>query len=288
MNAAVESPAAVSPGAAPRSWLYAPGDRPDRCRKALAGAADAVVVDLEDAVAAPRKDEARASLAGLAVDGERFWVRINDPRGPWGAADVDAVRAVRGQVLGIRVPKCEDVGVVRELADELGLPLHVLVESAVGLVRVHELASAHERVVLLSLGEADLAADLRVEPAGLAWARGQVVVASRAAGLASPVQSVWTRVGDLDGLRTSTDDGQRDGFFGRSVIHPAQVEVVNDAFTPTQADVDDARTLLDALAAAEVDGRGVAVVDGRFVDEAVAARARTVVELGRAYGTRPG
>jgi citrate lyase subunit beta / citryl-CoA lyase len=264
-------------GTAPvRSWLYVPGSRPELVAKALRGRADAIVIDLEDAVPAPRKAEARETARSVAEQGtaKPVWVRVNDPRGPWGEADLDALAGL--PLSGVRVPKCEDPDVVRRVGDRLALPMQLLLESAVGVERASELARAHPLVSGIGLGEADLAADLRAAgDAVLAGCRFRVVLAARAAGLAAPVQSVWTDVGDLDGLRRSTEHARDCGFFGRSVIHPAQVAMVNEVFTPTASQIRAARDLIDALAAAERDGRA-AFLDpaGRFVDPAVVEGAR--------------
>jgi citrate lyase subunit beta / citryl-CoA lyase len=275
--------------AVPRSWLYVPGHRPERVAKALAAGADAVVIDLEDAVPAARKDAAReltvallaerASAAGPA--GPAVWVRINPPGTDAGRRDVAALAGVPAD--GLRIPRAEEPDAVREVADRTGRPLQLLLESARGLWRAYELATAHEQVVGLGLGEADLAADLLVNgDEGLAWARGAVVVAARAAGLASPVQSVWTDVDDTDGLRASCRAGRKAGFFGRSVIHPRQIDVVHEEYTPSAEEIRGAEEI--AHIAAESAERGeVAALgpDGRFVDPAVVARARVVLDRAR-------
>jgi len=267
---------------APRSWLYVPGHRPDRIAKALASVADAVVIDLEDAVPARLKDEARdhAVLALTRRDpaGPEVWVRVNSPVDALGRTDVEAMTDAGAD--GLRLPRAEDPATVRWVAETSGLRLQLLLETARGLSRATDLAAAHEQVVGLGLGEADLAADLLVgSPSGLDWARGAVVVASRAAGLASPVQSVWTDVADLEGLCVSSQAGLAAGFFGRSVVHPAQLPIVHGVYTPTQEAVNDARAIVATAERAETDGE-VAVLDadGRFVDAAVVARARVVLD----------
>ena len=270
---------------APRSWLYVPGHRPDRVAKALASIADAVVIDLEDAVPVGRKGDAREqSLAALAdrdpagPAGPQVWVRVNPPVDALGREDVEAMAGAGAD--GLRLPRSQDPASVRWAAETTGLPLQLLLETARGLSRAAELAAAHELVVGLGLGEADLAADLLVgSPSGLDWARGAVVMASRAAGLASPVQSVWTDVADLDGLRASCADGLAAGFFGRSVVHPAQLPIVHEVYTPSPDAVTSARAVVAAAAQAEADGEVAFLdADGRFVDPAVVARARVVLD----------
>jgi citrate lyase subunit beta / citryl-CoA lyase len=271
----------------PRSWLYVPGHRPERVSKALGSGADAVVIDLEDAVPPDQKDAARATAVAVAAerathaDGPRLWVRINDPVGPWGDADVEAVTGLN--LDGLRLPRSKDPQVVREVAERTSLPLQLLLETAAGLARAVELASAHPRVAGLGLGEADLSADLRVmSDEGLSWARGWVVVAARSAGLPSPVQSVFTDVADLAGLRASSEQGRAAGFVGRSVVHPRQIPIVHEVFTPTDAEVEAARAVLRTAEQARAQGE-VAVLDaaGRFIDPAVVERARVVIDLAR-------
>ncbi|MDP5181226.1 CoA ester lyase [Blastococcus sp. BMG 814] len=268
--------------AVPRSWLYVPGHRDDRVAKALTAGADAVVVDLEDAVPAAQKDRARELTTALLDEhrpgGPQLWVRINPPGTEAGERDLAALAGRRAD--GVRVPRAEDPDAVRAVGDRLGLPMQLLLESARGLWRAHELAAAHGLVAGIGLGEADLAADLLVDrDEGLHWARGAVVVAARAAGLPSPVQSVWTDVGDLDGLRASSRTGRVTGFFGRSVVHPRQLGPVHEVYTPSPEERAAAeRVVATAAAAAQRGESAVLDADGRFVDPAVVARARTVLD----------
>ncbi|MEV6901136.1 CoA ester lyase [Amycolatopsis sp. NPDC051372] len=261
-----------------RSWLYVPGDRPDRIAKALAGPADAVVVDLEDAVAVAAKDEARRTVVKTLAEGARVFVRINAPASSAGEADLAALAASDVKPAGVRVPKAEDPDELRRVADTLGVALYPILESALGVENALALATAHPLVTGISLGEADLAADLRVAGGdALVWPRSRVVVAARAAGLPSPVQSVWTAVRDLDGLRTSTEAGRRAGFFGRSVIHPSQIPVVHEVCAPDPAETAWARELVGRLA----ESGEAAWIDhhGQFVDAAIVARAQWVLTL---------
>jgi citrate lyase subunit beta/citryl-CoA lyase len=270
-----------------RSWLYVPGNHPERIAKALAAGADAVVIDLEDAVPKEQKALARQSAVRAAETllkggtAPLLWVRVNDPLGPWGEADLDALRGVL--LDGIRLPRAEDVGVVRDVAQRSGLPIQLLLETATGLMNAQQLAVAHPLVTGIGLGEADLAADLRiVSDEGLNWARGWVVAVSRAAGLFSPIQSVWTNVADTKGLRASTEHARQTGFFGRSVIHPAQIPVVHSVFTPSSAEVDAALAIIELFEQALQQGEaGVLDNKGRFIDPAVVDRARLVLELGQ-------
>jgi citrate lyase subunit beta / citryl-CoA lyase len=271
-----------------RSYLYVPGSDPRRIEKALASEADAVILDLEDAVAPNRKEEARTTVAEvLRSEHEKpVFVRINAPDSVLAEEDVEAVAGPR--LAGLRLPKTESAESVRRVAqwlDKLGCEasLQCLIESALGLEFAFDIAGAHEKVVGMSLGEADLAADLGVRgDAGLLYARSRLVAATRAAGLPGPVQSVYTNVRDAEGLRRSTMEGKNMGFVGRSAIHPAQIEVINEVFTPTEEEVAEAKDLLARLEESTGTGTGAfALEDGRFVDEAVVGSARLTLALAR-------
>ncbi|MBD8078618.1 HpcH/HpaI aldolase/citrate lyase family protein [Cellulosimicrobium arenosum] len=278
--------------APPLTLLYVPGDRPDRVVRALASAADAVIVDLEDAVAPAHKDEARASTVRLlsapsdpevAAVPRAVQVRVNHPATPWHAADVAALAGLPLAV-GVRVPKVESAADVTALAAALpGRALHLLLESALGIERAFEIATASWQVAAIGLGEADLRSDLRVDDeAGLLWARSRVVVAARAAGLPSPVMSAYTNVRDLDGLAASCRAGRALGFCGRTAIHPAQLDTIVAAFAPTDAEVERAHEVVGRIEDAAASGSGVVTLaDGTFLDVAMVEHARAVLALAR-------
>ena len=271
-----------------RSYLYVPGSNPRRIENALASEADAVVLDLEDAVAPNRKEEARETVAGFLRSGDEkpIFVRVNVPGSALAEQDIEAV--AEPNLAGLRLPKTESAEAVRRVAKRLEdlrceAGIQCLIESALGLELVFEIARAHERVVGMSLGEADLAADLGVrDDAGLLYARSRLVVATRAAGLPGPVQSVYTNVRDEEGLRRSTEEGKNQGFVGRSAIHPNQLSTINEVFTPTEREVAEAESLLARLEESAGSGTGAfALEDGRFVDEAVVGSARLTLALAR-------
>jgi citrate lyase subunit beta/citryl-CoA lyase len=271
-----------------RSYLYVPGSDPRRIENALASEADAVVLDLEDAVAPNRKEEARETVAGFLRSGDEkpIFVRVNVPGSALAEEDIEAV--AEPNLAGLRLPKTESAEAVRRVAKRLEdlrceAGIQCLIESALGLELVFEIARAHERVVGMSLGEADLAADLGVRnDVGLLYARSRLVVATRAAGLPGPVQSVYTNVRDEEGLRRSTEEGKNQGFVGRSAIHPNQLSTINEVFTPTEGEVAEAEDLLARLEESAGAGTGaLALEDGRFVDEAVVGSARVTLALAR-------
>ena len=271
-----------------RSYLYAPGNDPRKIEKALASEADAVVLDLEDAVAPNRKEEARESVSEVlrSRPAKPVFVRVNAPGSALAEEDIEAISGPH--LSGLRLPKTESAEAVRGVAERLETlgceaGIQCLIESALGLELAPEISRSHGRVVGIGLGEADLAADLGVrDEAGLLYARSRVVATARAAGLPGPVQSVYTNVRNTDGLRQSTEAGKKLGFLGRSAIHPAQIPAINEVFTPTEEEVAEAEGLLARLEESAGKGTGAFVLeDGRFVDKAVVESARLTLALAR-------
>lgn len=267
--------------------LYVPGDRPERVAKALASAADVVIVDLEDAVAPGHKDAARTAML-VALDGvtRPVQVRVNALGTPWHAADVAALADLPATV-GARVPKVEAADDVVSLAAALpGRDLHLLLESALGVERAYELACASEQVAGIGLGEADLRSDLGVaDETGLTFARSRVVLAARAAGLPAPAMSAYVNVRDLQGLRASCLAGRALGFLGRTAIHPAQLDVITEAFTPSAEEVERARAVVERVGSASAVGSGTVVLeDGTFLDVAMVEQARRVLAIAERVG----
>ncbi|MET9490744.1 CoA ester lyase [Nocardia sp. NPDC006630] len=265
-----------------RSALYVPGNRPELFDKALCGPADVVLLDLEDAVPLGDKDSARAEVTAwlrtVTAAHPRIWVRVNS-----GAAAERDLRAVAlPAVAAICLAKAESAEQVRAadsiLSAHEAVPGRIricpLLESAAAILAAAEIAAA-PRVSRLQLGEADLCADTGIDPGdrdGLLAVRTQVVLVSAAAGIDPPVGPAETDFRDLDALRESTKVLARMGFRGRSCIHPAQVPIVNEVFTPTAAELARARDLVDRFEAAN--GGIVFDPEGRMVDLAVIRRAR--------------
>ena len=252
------------------TWLYVPADRPDRVVKAIASRAHAVIVDLEDGVAAPAKAEARANLPDLfrTPHEKPVYVRVN-------AGDDDDLAAVAGLPLaGVFVPKVERPEDVPALDH-----VHAMVESARGVEAAFEIAS-HPSVRGLSLGEADLGSQTGALEGGLDYARSRIVNAAVAAALPRPPQSVYMNVRDLEGLARSCRRGRELGHLGRSAIHPDQLEVIEQAYLPTQAEVDNARATVDMLG----DGAVGTIGDGTFVDLALLGSAQLTLAVADAYG----
>lgn len=267
-----------------RSALFVPATRPDRIPKALATGADAVIVDLEDAVAEGLKAQARADLeAFLATDpSARVLVRINAPGHAQQAEDLKLCAAHPG-VIGMLLPKVESADQVAAIA-AAGKPVWPIVESARGLAGLAEIAAA-AGVERLSFGALDLALDLGLAsgtPAAeriLDQARYALLLHSRLANLAPPLDSVFPDIKNLHGLAQAVADARDMGFGGLLCIHPSQVAVVHDTLMPG---ADELAWAQRVLAAGASDG-GVFVVDGQMVDAPVVGRARCLLQrAGRA------
>ena len=257
----------------PRSWLFAPGHDEKLLGKVFEVGADAVLLDLEDAVPATKKDRARVLVAEVAAS-QRCWVRVNRARTQECERDL---AAVAGRVAGLRLPKVESAAEVAWVAERApGIHLDCTVESARGVLMAFEIASA-PACTLLSFGALDLATDLG-SSAGeqeMLYARAHLVIAARSAGKPRPSDGVHPQLDDDDGLRKEAEAARRIGFFGKSAIHPRQVPIINAAFAPTPGEVAWARQVLSAFEASE--GAATRTSDGEFVDKPVAERARRIL-----------
>lgn len=265
--------------ALPVTWLYVPGDRPERFGKAVASGADVVIIDLEDAVAPVRKDEARRNAVAYLrarpdTLGCQVHVRVNDPATARGRDDLAAVGELADAV---RLPKVESTAVLEAVT---GAPAYALLESAAGIVAAREIA-AHPGVAGVALGEQDLAAELSItDEQAMNHLRLQVVLAAAAAGLPPVPMSVYPDVKDEAGLLASCRTGRALGLFGRTAIHPRQIPVIRRAFRPSEEETARAAEIVAAAEEAEQAGVGaVALPDGRFVDAPIVTRARRTVAL---------
>lgn len=281
-----------------RTLLFVPGDRPDRVPKAAAAGADAIAVDLEDAVAAGRKDAARQAtadaLAALPTSGPTVAVRVNAVDTGLAEADVEALTRVLSRIELLIVPMCSHPGTVGAVAalldtaeDHAGLPrgrtgLVPLLETAAGVADARAIAAAHARVRTLAFGPADLSRELGITPTAggeeLFVARSQVVLAAAAAGRAKPVDGPHLDLDDADGLAESAATARRLGFGGKQVLHPRQLPVVAAAFAPGATELEWARRVDAAFRDAEAAGvSSIRLDDGTFVDYPVAHRARALL-----------
>ena len=253
--------------------LFVPGDRPGRFAKAVASGADGVILDLEDAVAAPDKDAARAHIAQWLTGGPAAVVRINAVDTPWFREDL---MALRDSACTVMLPKASAAGVAA-VVEALGEQTRVLalVETATGVVQASSIC-ALPQVIRLAFGSIDFSTELGVaadDREALLHARSTLVLASVAAGIAPPLDGVTTDVTSGEPARSDAAYASRLGFTGKLCIHPVQIAPVRSAFQPSPAQLSWARSVLESAA------RGASKVDGHMVDAPVLERARRL--LGR-------
>lgn len=265
-----------------RSILFVPGDSAKKLSRAASLPADSILIDWEDAVADANKSEARSvtqrALPSLQSQGRLVLVRLNHPSSEWVAADCAAVR--RCQVNGVVIPKCESVGDVERVTAELpGAGIIIpLVESPLGVLRAAEIASCSDRVNALMFGAEDYCAETRIrrsegEPE-LTFARGSVVNAARAMGK-QVFDSPPMQYQDLSAVRQAAQRGRRHGFSGQAAIHPAQLPVINEVYSPSPAEVEEAKAVLSRF---EEHGGGVYAVRGSLEDYPMVRDALAVLE----------
>jgi len=285
-----------------RSWLYAPGNNPKLLGRVFEAGADAVILDLEDAVPPSEKIRAREMVAETVrarhdQAGPVLFVRINHPS--TGLVEEDVAATVGRGLDGVRIPKVESpetvdqvAGWIRQAEGRVGLPAGTVafictLESAVGVW--HALQIAQRGPLALAFGAVDFVRDINGQPGtkGLEtlYARSRLVLASRAARIRAPVESVYPRIQDDEGLERSTRLSRGLGFFGRSAIHPRQVPIINRLFTPTTEEIARAREIVDGAANAEATGSGaLQLPGGEFVDRPVVDRAEALLRLADALG----
>jgi citrate lyase subunit beta/citryl-CoA lyase len=258
----------------PRSYLFVPGNRPERFDKARAAGADAVIVDLEDAVPPGEKASARAALTAWLAPHRPVLVRINGFDSAWFEDDL-ALCGMPG-VAGIVLPKAEHEAAVARVLGAGAQAVLPLVESGLGLWNAAALARL-PRVKRLVFGSIDFSLDLNIQESHetLLYARSQLVLASRVAGVAAPVDGVTTGFDEPAHVQADTLRARALGFGAKLCIHPKQIAPVHQAFAPTAQEVDWAKRVLAAAEAAQ--GAAVAV-DGRMVDRPVILIAQQMLE----------
>jgi len=262
-----------------RSALYIPGSKDRALDKARGLPVDAILFDLEDAVSPDAKVEARATLASALEQGgygPRFKVvRINGLDTEWGADDAAAVAAMDcDAVLLPKVNSTADVDALAALIPDL--PIWAMMETPQGILNAASIA-AHPRMAGFVLGTNDLAKDLNARGrAAMVTSLQLCLLAAKAAGIVA-LDGVYNAFKDEDGLRAECSEGRDMGFDGKTLIHPAQVAVTNAAFGPSDDEIDLARRQIEAFEAAEAEGQGVAVVDGRIVENLHIVTARATL-----------
>lgn len=287
-----------------RSLLFLPGNREKFLEKAAALDADGFIIDLEDSVPASEKAVARACLAKYApmLEGKSIWVRPNATDTPYFADDLATICAT-ANIQGLLLPKAESAAQVKEIDTAIAryerdaarapgtLKLILTIESALGVIRAFELASAGPRVLSLCFGGArdgDLMTDLGsgFEGGTLEHSRQHVLVAARAAGLRSPLDGVYADVKNTDGFEQDTRHSRALGYRGRTVIHPSQIEPANRLYSPSPRELDDSRRLIEAFDAAVAKGHASVLFEGRMIDVAMAKAARNILAWADPPGAR--
>lgn len=262
-----------------RSVLYIPGSKPRALDKARGLACDAIIFDLEDAVSPDEKTAARDTLADALSEGgygNRLKViRINGLDTEWGEGDARAAAAMAPDA--ILLPKVGNPGDLEALAEIVGdLPLWAMMETPGAMLNAAAIA-AHRQLQAMVMGTNDLAKELqtrfRPDRAPLATGLGLCVLAAKAHGIAI-VDGVYNAFKDEDGLRAESEQGRDMGFDGKTLIHPAQLDIANEVFSPSEAEADLARRQIEAFEAVQASGQSVAVVDGRIVENLHVATAR--------------
>lgn len=281
-----------------RSRLYLPGNEPKFMLNAGLHEPDGVILDLEDSVAPPVKDEARLmvrnALRAIDFKGAERMVRIN--QGERGLVDLDFI--VPHNLHVVLIPKVEDPQQVREvdariaavLRDrQIDRPVYLMpiVESALGAIKAYEIATASKNICALTIGLEDYTADIGTQRTNEGresfWARCQVVNAARAGGV-QPIDTVFSDVADMEGLKASVLEAKSLGFDGKGCIHPRQIRPIHEAFAPPPAELEKAQKIVAAFREADAKGLGVVSLGSKMIDPPVVKRALRTVKLAEALG----
>jgi citrate lyase subunit beta/citryl-CoA lyase len=277
-----------------RSFLFAPGNHTRRVEKALSLQADAVILDLEDAVATAEKRTTRDAVIAALTRPRRplLYVRVNAVDTEFCYGDLAAI--VRPGLDGIILPKVESAGglatvdwLLAQIEREHGLvsraiELIPIIETARGLNQIDAILASGTRVKRVAFGAGDFTLDVNMawsrNEAELTYARAKIATASRAAGIEAPLDTVWIDLADEEGLEASARTALGFGFQGKMCIHPNQIAVVNRVFTPSEAEIALAERVVAAFARAEAEGSAAIQLDGKFIDYPIVYRAQRVLE----------
>lgn len=258
-----------------RSYLFVPGNRPERFAKALAAGADVVIVDLEDAVAEADKASARQHVAEAVKAGAQLCIRINAYGTHWFEEDLAMLGSIK--VASVMLPKAESVESLHALRAATQAPVIALVETALGVHQVLEVARA-PGVERIAFGSVDYQLDISSDGSdeALLYARSQIVVASRVAGIEGPIDGVSVALDDEQALTRESIKSRSLGFAGKLCIHPRQVAVVNRCFSPSEREAAWAHEVVQAF---EQSGNGAVSVRGEMVDLPVLLKAKKIIAL---------
>jgi len=279
-----------------RSMLYIPGNNPAMIQQGGVYGADSILLDLEDAVALNQKDAARILVRNMInvidfYDAE-VCVRVNHLSTPFGLADLEAI--VPLQPSAIRYPKTESaeevaalLQIIEKIEDRHGLPhnkmtLHAMIETAMGVQNVFDIASKFDRVDAITIGGQDLTADMNIvytpDGAGIDFARKRIVMAAKASHI-DVIDTVFPDVNDEEGLRRETEYAKKIGFTGKAVINPRQIEIIHDVYTPTEEEIRKAYRIVKEFKINSAAGIGVFAIDGKMIDAPIVTRAEYILRL---------
>lgn len=274
-----------------RSVLYMPGANTRALEKAKTLSADALILDLEDAVAPDAKPEARANVVAAVTGGgygrREVAIRVNGLDTPWGADDVRAAAdAGPDAVLVPKVSSASGVHAALDALDAAGAPTHtalwVMLETPLAVLRAEEIAAASERLTVLVMGTNDLSKELRcaIVPgrAPMLYALGACVAAARAADKVI-LDGVYNAIDDAEGFAAECRQGADMGFDGKTLVHPSQLDPCNAAYAPTDDELAQARTIIEAWEAARAEGKGVVTVNGRMIENLHVDNARRALAV---------
>lgn len=274
-----------------RTILFIPGNNPNLITNADLLGSDGVVFDLEDAVPKHEKDSARIlvrnALRDLDLEGISKCVRINGLNTEWWEEDLELIAMVDPDVLMIpKVENAEEVQMVcrkiEEVNKQCDSKLFIIIETALGIERAFSIGQASHKIAFLSIGGEDFSADLGAtrtrESKELEYARSRIVVAARASGV-SPIDTVFPRIEDIEGLKEDTINAKNLGFDGKIAIAPRQVDIINDIYTPSYKSYRSALALVKASIEAEKLGKGVFSYKGKMVDGPVVDQQRRIIDL---------
>jgi len=276
--------------------LYIPGNNPAMIQQGGVYGADSILLDLEDAVALNQKDAARSLVRNMinAIDfyDSEVCVRVNHLSTPFGLADLEAI--VPLQPSAIRYPKTESgeevaelLQIIEKIEDRHNLPhnkmtLHAMIETAMGVQNVFDIASKFDRVDAITIGGQDLTADMNIvytpDGAGIDFARKRIVMAAKASHI-DVIDTVFPDVNDEEGLRRETEYAKKIGFTGKAVINPRQIEIIHDIYTPTDEEIRKAYRIVKEFKINSAAGIGVFAIDGKMIDAPIVTRAEYILRL---------
>jgi citrate lyase subunit beta/citryl-CoA lyase len=279
-----------------RSMLYIPGNNPAMIQQGGVYGADSILLDLEDSVALNQKDAARFLVRNM-IKSINFYdtevcVRVNHLSTPFGITDLEEI--VPLQPSAIRYPKTESaaevanlISIIEKIEDQHGLPhnimtIHAMIETAMGVQNVFEIASKFSRIDAITVGGQDLTADMNIlytpDGAGIDFARKRIVMAAKASHI-DILDTIFPDVNDEEGLRKETEYAKKLGFTGKAVINPRQIDVIHDVFTPTEEEIRKAYRIVKEFRANAATGIGVFAIDGQMIDAPVVRRAEYILKL---------